>query len=135
MHDKIKLSIMINGKILVGFLIFTLAFSSITYASSQTSTIPSWVKNIADFWSDDKISDAEFLASIQYLIDQGMLNVSNENIKSKDLISESIEEETQKEFSDLDLLTFKVTQLQEITSHPEIIQAVIDSNKKFEIIL
>jgi len=124
---------MINGKILVGFLIFTVAFSSITYASSQTSTIPSWVKNIAGFWSDDKISDAEFLASIQYLIDQGMLNVSNENIKSKDLISESVEQETQKEFSDLDLLTFKVTQLQEITSNPEIIQAVIDSNEKFEV--
>lgn len=138
MHDKTILSIMMNGKILIAFLVFTLAFSSITYASSQTSTIPSWVKNVAGFWSDDKISDAEFLAGIQYLIDQGMLSVSNENIKSKDIVSkidkvpESVEPETQREFSDLDLLTFKVTQLQEITSHPEIIQAVINSNKKFE---
>lgn len=139
MYDKIILLIMMNRKILVGFLVFVLAFSSITYASSQTSTIPSWVKNVAGFWSDDKISDAEFLAGIQYLIDHGMLSVSNENIKSKDIVSEidkvpeSAEQETQKEFSDLDLLTFKVTQLQEITSHPEIIQAVIDSNKKFEV--
>lgn len=139
MQDKIILSIMMNGKILVGFLVFVLAFSSITYASSQTSTIPSWVKNVAGFWSDGKISDAEFLAGIQYLIDHGMLSVSDENIKSKDTVSEigkvpeSVEQETQKEFSDLDLLTFKVTQLQEITSHLEIIQAVIDSNEKFEV--
>jgi hypothetical protein len=124
-----------NRKILIGFLVFTFVFSSITYASSQPSTIPSWVKDVAGFWSDDKISDAEFLAGIQYLIDHGMLSVSNENIKSKDVISEIdkvpefVEEEPQKEFSDLDLLTFKVTQLQEITSHPEIIQAVIDSIK------
>ena len=58
---------------MIGLIVFTLAFSSITYASSQTSTIPPWIKNIAGFWAEDKISDAEFLASIQYLIDHGML--------------------------------------------------------------
>jgi len=130
---------MLNRKILIGLIVFTLAFSSITFGSAQTLTIPSWIKNVAGFWSEDKISDAEFLAGIQYLIDHGMLSVSSEDVKSPNIVAnidkvpESVEQEIQKEFSDLDLLTFKVTQLQELVLHPEIIQAVIDSNAKFEV--
>ncbi len=38
----------------------------------QTS-IPSWVKNVAGFWCENKIDDASFVEGIQYLIDNGII--------------------------------------------------------------
>jgi len=135
---RLKNYYMKNRKIFIGLIVFTLALSSITFASSQTSTIPSWIKNVAGFWAEDKISDQEFLAGLQYLLDNGMLKVSTESSKPPAPIpeteetSETEELETQEGFTDLDLLTFKVIQLQELASNSKIIQAVIDSNTKFE---
>ncbi len=37
--------------------------------------VPLWVKNTAGWWANGKIADAEFLASIQFLIETGLLNV------------------------------------------------------------
>ncbi len=45
-------------------------------ASAQESSIPSWIKNTARWWSQNQTSDSDFLAAIQYLIDQGMLHTS-----------------------------------------------------------
>ena len=36
-------------------------------------SIPSWVKNVAGFWCQDKIDDASFVEGIQYLIDSGII--------------------------------------------------------------
>ena len=38
--------------------------------------IPSWVKNVAEFWCQDKINDASFIGGIQYLIDNNIIIVS-----------------------------------------------------------
>ena len=35
--------------------------------------IPAWVKNIAAWWLDDKISDDEAAKAIQYLINKGII--------------------------------------------------------------
>jgi len=128
---------MIDRKIFIGLIVFALAFSLVSFTSAQTSSIPSWIKNVAGFWADDKISDQDFLAGLQYLIDHGMLKVSTDpskppaEILQTNEIPETEELETKKSFTDLDLLTFKVIQLQDLASHPKIIQAVIDSNMKF----
>jgi len=39
------------------------------------TTIPSWVKNVAGFWCQDKINDGSFVEAIQYLIDNGIIVV------------------------------------------------------------
>ncbi len=130
---------MMNRKIIFGLFVITLSFSLVSFTSAQTSTIPVWIKNVAGFWSEDKISDQDFLAGLQYLIDHGMLKVSSKESKltavvpETNEISDTEELEIQKNFSDLDLLTFKVTQLQELVSNPKIIQAVIESNTKFAV--
>jgi hypothetical protein len=36
-------------------------------------SIPSWVKNVAEFWCQDKIDDVSFVEGIQYLIDSGII--------------------------------------------------------------
>lgn len=129
---------MINKKILFGLVLVVLFFSSVTYSSAQTSAIPSWIKNIAGFWANDQIADQDFLGAIQYLIDHQMLQVSSLPSKSADVMlsqeSQDIETPIQEEiegFSDLDLVTFKVVQLQELVAHPDIVKAVINSNAEF----
>jgi len=37
--------------------------------------IPSWIKNNADWWNQGLITDDDFLKGIQYLIEQGIINV------------------------------------------------------------
>jgi hypothetical protein len=37
------------------------------------TTIPSWVKNVAGFWCENKIDDASFVEGIQYLIDNDII--------------------------------------------------------------
>ena len=49
--------------------------------------VPDWVRNAALWWSDDLISDKEFVNGIQFLIDEGIIQVSSE--------SQSKPEETQ----------------------------------------
>jgi len=43
--------------------------------SPPETTIPSWVKNVAEFWCQDKIDDGSFVEAIQYLIDNGIIVV------------------------------------------------------------
>jgi len=38
-------------------------------------SIPSWVKNVAEFWCEDKIDDGAFVEGIQYLIDNDIIVV------------------------------------------------------------
>ncbi len=39
------------------------------------TSIPSWVKNVAEFWCQEKIDDVSFVEAIQYLIDNGIIVV------------------------------------------------------------
>jgi len=50
--------------------VIAVAIFSITIVSisAEESLIPSWIKTIAGFWSDDQISDSEFLAALQFLV-------------------------------------------------------------------
>ena len=44
------------------------------------SNIPDWVKNNAEWWITEKISDTEFTLSLQYLIKKGIITVNFSNI-------------------------------------------------------
>lgn len=44
------------------------------HALGKEAPIPSWIKNTAKWWSQDKTSDSDFLKAIQYLIDQNILH-------------------------------------------------------------
>jgi hypothetical protein len=37
--------------------------------------IPEWVKTNAALWTDDQISDSEFVTGVQYLIEQGIITL------------------------------------------------------------
>ena len=49
-------------------------------ASSEASDgVPEWVKNTAGWWATDKISETEFVNSIKFLIESGLINISSYN--------------------------------------------------------
>jgi len=56
--------------------------------SSQQATIPAWIKNNAGWWAEDKISDDDFIAGIEYLIKNKIISISSQNNKenSSDVI-------------------------------------------------
>lgn len=47
-------------------------FSSYSYGELQ---IPQWIKNNAKWWSEDQISDSDFVKGMQYLIQQGIMKM------------------------------------------------------------
>ncbi len=68
---------------------------SVTTISAQSQyEIPAWVKGIAGFWAEDKISDSDFGEALSFLIDNGIIKVplieelKQENIELKQTISQ-----------------------------------------------
>ena len=43
--------------------------------SDAEFTVPSWIKNNAGWWAEDKINDATFIGAIKYLINEGIMVV------------------------------------------------------------
>jgi len=52
---------------------FAIPVSFTVTVNPPETSIPSWVKNVAEFWCEDKIDDASFVEGIQYLIDNGII--------------------------------------------------------------
>ncbi|MHB8547087.1 MAG: DUF192 domain-containing protein [Nitrosotalea sp.] len=68
----------VNGKVSVSQQSYKLiSTNKITYSNYVTGQvfIPSWIKGNAKFWSDDSITDAQFIQEMQYLIDNGIVNI------------------------------------------------------------
>jgi hypothetical protein len=47
----------------------------------EERTVPYWVKNNAKWWSEDKISDNDFITGIEYLLKNNIINISSQNNK------------------------------------------------------
>jgi len=45
----------------------------------EENTIPYWIKNTAGWWSKNKVSDAEFISGIEYLINNKIMNIVAQN--------------------------------------------------------
>jgi hypothetical protein len=52
---------------------------SISEQTSQKAgdSVPEWVRNNADWWSEDLISEKEFLDAIKYLVNEGIIQITN----------------------------------------------------------
>jgi len=55
------------------FVVGVIGFSFIAYASD--TAIPDWVKNNAKWWSEDSISEDDYVQSIEYLIMHGIIDI------------------------------------------------------------
>ena len=60
-------------------IIFSLIGSSILIPNSsaqEETQIPSWIKNVAEWWAANEISEKEFLTGIEYLINNNIISFS-----------------------------------------------------------
>lgn len=48
---------------------------SIPAVYAEESIIPEWIKNTAEFWINGQVSDEEFVTALQFLVEQGVLNI------------------------------------------------------------
>ena len=51
----------------------------VAIAATDTDELPSWVKEIAGFWSNDQISDSEFISALQYLVSNKIIVIPDSN--------------------------------------------------------
>jgi len=51
----------------------------------EERTIPYWIKNNAGWWAEDKISDDDFIAGIEYLIKEKIISISSQINKENSL--------------------------------------------------
>jgi len=54
---------------IIGFLGFSIT------ASAADSVLPDWIKNNAKWWSEGSISDADYVKSLEFLINNGIIDV------------------------------------------------------------
>ena len=52
-----------------------LSFTGINDVIAQESNVPSWIKITAQWWGEEKISDQEFIDSLQYLLEKEILSI------------------------------------------------------------
>jgi len=66
-----------NHYVIAILMIFSITFSFnyLEEASAEEQVIPSWIKLIAVWWGEDKISDQDFVNTLQYLIEKKILEV------------------------------------------------------------
>lgn len=68
-------------------LCIVLLYGVVSQIKAEQFVIPNWIKNNANWWYQDKISDSEFIKGIQYLIQNKIMIIpSNANVNSKNKI-------------------------------------------------
>jgi len=61
--------------LLIFFGILLFCVSVISLSTVDASSIPDWVKNNAKWWAEGSISETDYISSLQYLINQGILSI------------------------------------------------------------
>ncbi len=59
-------------------LVLGIGLSLLTPALSEERLVPQWIKNSVKFWTDGQISDSEFLNAVQFLANEGIIEVNAE---------------------------------------------------------
>lgn len=71
--------------LIAGIVIAFVLGSVLTLVSinAEEGLIPAWIKSTAGFWVNDKISDSEFIAALQYLVKEGILVIPEKSTASE----------------------------------------------------
>jgi len=62
-------------------------------SAQSDDSIPSWIKGVANFWVEGGIDDTEFIAALEFLIDNSIIKLG-ENVVVDNTMSELQEENT-----------------------------------------
>jgi len=96
-----------KGHILAILVIGVSVTTFLSISAQQKYDIPAWVKGVAGFWAEDKITDNDFGEAISFLIEQGIIKVdmpqqvNTEELNKKISQLESENEKLRSENTDL----------------------------------
>lgn len=80
MQRRQKISIIaVFGVLFLGSMMF--------YPSASAESLPQWIKNTALWYGEGSISETEFLNAIQFLIENDLIELEQDEIVSENLIS------------------------------------------------
>ena len=66
-----------NSKSTVNIFSFMINAGSGSSITTNVSEIPVWIKNNAGWWADGSIDDSSFVLGIQFLVQEGFMNIGN----------------------------------------------------------
>ena len=81
----------IKTMFLIPVMVVLVLFSAGSIHAQSELNIPDWIKDTAGFWADGAISDQEFVAALQFLINDGIITVPGSTGDSTSVESGSIE--------------------------------------------
>ena len=59
------------------FIILGILFILVSIQNVSAENVPDWVKNTAGWWSTDAITEKEFVNAIEFLANNGIIQVNN----------------------------------------------------------
>ena len=72
---------------ILGFVLAAVMMMGVNAAYSQSDDIPGWVKGVAGFWVEGKITDLEFIEAIEFLITHDIIRAAD-SLKIQELENE-----------------------------------------------
>jgi len=67
------------GHILAIGIVAISGITILTIHAEDESLIPSWIKNTAQFWVEDQVSDSEFINALQYMISNEIIQIPGQS--------------------------------------------------------
>ena len=104
-----------------------ITLSSIMAFAQEDYNIPAWIKNNAAWWSEGQIDDASFVSGIKYMIENGIMEISQSNTPVNNMSLDDLYQENQ-EFREYFENTLSDTV--EYARNEKVLQAEINSLKK-----
>ena len=105
----------------------SITLSSIMAFAQEDYNIPAWIKNNAAWWSEGQIDDASFVSGIKYMIENGIMKISQSNTPVNNMSLDDLYQENQ-EFREYFDNTLSDTV--EYARNEQVLQAEINSLKK-----
>ncbi len=68
----------LSFSLIIAMSVISIATVTITQNAEAQSMIPDWIKTNAGWWANDEIDDQTFLNGIEFLVEEGIINVSSD---------------------------------------------------------
>ena len=90
--NKTKTSVLVAAIAIasIGLLSTNIPVSNV--ADAQQEEIPKWIQDVAGFWSNDSISDQEFVNAMEFLVEEGIMKIPSSNTAQAEEITKTLEE-------------------------------------------
>jgi phosphonate transport system substrate-binding protein len=70
----------LSFSLIIAISVISIATVTFTQNAEAQSMIPDWIKTNAGWWANDEIDDQTFLNGIEFLVEEGIINVSSDKL-------------------------------------------------------